>query len=87
MVGGSSPVLVLIPIPFGSKKWDPISIPIRKPDWNQAQITKSTQVISQDGLNCQNNKLNVPSIHLMAKIHQNDKQNVHFMGLLQKRNT
>jgi hypothetical protein len=41
MGGGSSPVLVLIPIPFGSKKWDPISIPIQKPDWNQAQITKS----------------------------------------------
>jgi hypothetical protein len=78
MGGGSNPVQVLILV----LKWDLISIPIAKPDWNQAQITKSTQVISQDGLNCQNNKQNVPSIHVTAKKHQNNKQNMHFMGLL-----
>jgi hypothetical protein len=40
------------------------------------------QVTGQGGLNCQNNKQNVPSIHVMAKKLQNNKQNVHFMGLL-----
>jgi hypothetical protein len=40
------------------------------------------QVMGQDGLNCQNNKQNVPSIHVTAKTHQNNKQNAHFMGLL-----
>jgi hypothetical protein len=63
--GGSNPVQVLILV----LKWDLISIPIAKPDWNQAQITKSTQVTGQDGLNCQNNKQN--GIHWIAvkKIH------------------
>jgi hypothetical protein len=38
------------------------------------------QVTGQGGLNCQNNKQNVLSIHVMAQKLQNNKQNVHFMG-------